>query len=269
MSTLRTHIIHATNTRALPTVRYQLQHHNSLPKKNKKRAGIQPVAYASITKKVVFKDTKTKIDVDIPEVVASQERGISSASTNKPLTKSVWVKGHGAIERLDKKTGEVVHLVQQTIDSQKDISRKSQKSNVSIKTKKIDNNPTYQLVKTRKPLKIGQRQPSQIIPHETISAKPLLIKKSSLATLDGKENIAATLQQKLKKVKFYAYNVDGIFGINTKMALTVFQRKNNLKVGRLNRKILTNFPLISQIFPITASSTNEISTTNILKNYLH
>lgn len=228
MSTLRTHIIHATNTRALPTVRYQLQHHNSLPKKNKKRAGTQPVAYASITKKVVFRKTKIKTNVGIPEVITLQEKNISS-SKNKSLTKSVWIKGHGAIERLDKKTGEVVHLVQQTIASKKDINRESQKNDVLLKTKQRESRPEYQLVKVRKPLKIGQRKPSQIIPHDTVFAKPSLVKKSPSIILDGKENFVAALQQKLKKMKCYSYNMDGIFGINTKVALSVFQKRGNLR----------------------------------------
>ena len=232
MSTLRTNIIHATNTRALPAIRYRLQHHNSLPQPTKKREGIQPVAYVSVTKKTLVNKVSPKVK-EKPK--RKKEQTMTSHKKTDLRTGAVWKKGHGAIERLDKKTGEVFHLVQQTIaTAEKSVNNKDNKNNIKKGT--VTKASEYQLVRTRKPLKIGEKRPSPIIPQEIVDTKPLLIKKPLLVSFNEKVSFVTTLQKKMAEMKFHDNTIRDTLEKNTKIVFSAIQQKVSLNTDKLGNK---------------------------------
>ena len=148
MSTLRTNIINANNTRALPPARYHLQHHNSLQEGKSKQRDVQPVHYATVTKKLLVPKPINEIPTAETKV-KKVKKLISPASIT-------WEKGHGTVERIDKKTGDIYHLVHKAA-VYKNIIIEEQ-----IKTKHTE--IKHHLVRVKMPMKIGQKQSSSIVP---------------------------------------------------------------------------------------------------------
>ena len=148
MSTLRTNIINANNTRALPPARYHLQHHNSLQEGKSKQGNIQPVRYATVTKKLLMPKHINKIPTAKTKV-----KKIKKLISPATIT---WEKGHGTVERIDKKTGDIYHLVHKAA-VYKDIiiAKKPNTQHTQLK---------YHLVRVKIPMKIGQNPVSSVLP---------------------------------------------------------------------------------------------------------
>ena len=170
MYTLRTHMIDASNIRALPASRYHIQHYNSLQQTKREHTGIQPLRYVKVMKQILVKNEEGE-NKKSKNIIQQQK-----PTTNKKLiqaAKNTWEKGHGTIERIDKKTGDIFHLVR-TEAIYQDIS---QEDNNDVKTTESVYNEhkgyTAHLVQVKIPLKINQKIPSEVLPQETITMNNL------------------------------------------------------------------------------------------------
>ncbi len=148
MSTLRTNIINANNTRALPSARYHLQHHNNLQKGKNKQRNIQPVRYITVTKKFLVSK-----NINDPPSVETKVKKVKKLIRPATIT---WEKGHGIVERIDKKTGDIYHLVHKAAVYKNIIV----KERIKAKHTEI----RHLLVRVKVPVKIGQKQVSSIVP---------------------------------------------------------------------------------------------------------
>ncbi len=165
MATLRTKIIAANNTQALPAARYHLQHHNSLQKGKSKQPGIQALPYVTITKKLRLPE---KVIKKIKEESVSQPKTVRKERRLVEPAKVIWKKGHGAIERIDKHTGDISHLVHkaavyETVFIEDKIASSANTEDTIFISK-------YRLVRVKVPIKLNKKRPSQILPQATITS---------------------------------------------------------------------------------------------------
>lgn len=166
MYTLRTHMINANNTRALPASRYHIQHHNSLQQVKNKPITTQPVRYVKVIKRVLLL-RKNKVE---NKSMRSETQKATQKKKNNPqrklihAAKNTWVKGHGTIERIDKQTGDIFHLVRLEAVYE-DIT---QEKTITVET--TNKEPTAHFVQIRIPVKIKQTVPSGVLPQGTTVA---------------------------------------------------------------------------------------------------
>jgi len=155
-------MINASNSKALPAARYRIQQHNKLQQANRISTGIQPVRYVKVTKKILIKKRA------LTQSVKKDEKPKIEKSTAKKLVqpaRNVWQKGHGTIERVDKKTGDIFHLVRKEAVYELE----PQNENVESSNSDTKNNQYKQrLICVKVPLKVNQKKPSEMLPQETI-----------------------------------------------------------------------------------------------------
>jgi hypothetical protein len=227
MATLRKRIfqhISEANTGALPANRYIIQHAHALYENNNKQR-TQAARYEMITEKVLTKPGLKRVDM-----VNEEPQKASKPLLVKPA-RTVWKKGHGSLERVDKETGDIMHLAYEPAIYETPVIKTPSKKK---QTRIVKTPPQYQLIRIRRPIPVKEKRRSPLIPHNVPQKQ--ITKQEVSAYREYK--VICRLQKALKNTGHYTHKIDGIFGRATNMALSASQRLANLPTGRLDQKTL-------------------------------
>ncbi|HHC73613.1 MAG TPA: peptidoglycan-binding protein [Thiothrix sp.] len=233
MPTLRQQLfkhIDEANQGAFPQARYLIKHsHAILPIKRSRirsQQTTQATNYRFVIKKHLYKPSLTTLDIRSPE----QPPTPPAPKLLKPA-RTVWKKGHGSVEKIDAKSGEIMHLayepaIYDTI---------STPPSPAIRTKTIKTPAKYRLIRIRQAKRLNSPNPPQLIPTEIIDRR----KETQQEVSAWREyRLIQKVQWQLNKQGYYKHAIDGVFGLATKIALAKAQRQAKLVTGQLDQATL-------------------------------
>ncbi|MGV6809644.1 MAG: peptidoglycan-binding domain-containing protein [bacterium] len=233
MPTLRQQLfkhIDEANQGAFPQARYLIKHNHAILPTNRARTKpqqtTQAVNYRFVIKKRLYKPSLTTLDILPPE----QPPTPPAPKLLKPA-RTVWKKGHGSVEKIDAKSGEIMHLayepaIYDTIPTL---------PSPAIRTKTVKMPAQYQLIRIRQAKRINSPKTSQLIPTEIIDQR----KDTQQAISAWREyRLIQKVQWQLNKQGYYKHAIDGVFGLATRIALAKAQRQAKLVTGQLDQATL-------------------------------
>lgn len=233
MPTLRQQLfkhIAEANQGAFPQARYLIKHSHTIPPINgirvKHQAATQAANYHFVIKKLLYKPSLTTLELIPPE----QPTPPAAPKLLKPA-RTLWKKGHGSVEKIDAKSGEIMHLAYEPAVYDTTPTTPSP----AVRTKTVKTPAKYQLIRVRQAKRINTPQTPHLVPAEIID-----LRKTTQSEVSAwrEFRLIQRIQWQLKQLGHYKHAIDGIFGLTTKIALAHAQRKAKLITGQLDQATL-------------------------------
>jgi len=230
MAILRSAQFHHTDTanqHAISPARYSISHAHSIYCKQAKSRPSHAVRYRPMVKKVITKPSLQKL-----EITRNKEQTAEQQPKLIKPAKTYWKAGHGSIEKVDKETGDIVHLVHEpAVYAQHQPEPKTPSNQYS--TQMVKTAAKYSLIRTRQPIKLKEKYPhSDLLPVNL--GKQTQAECTNTVSAFREYKVIKRLQNSLKNRGYYVHAIDGVFGLATKMALSASQRLAKLPTGKLD-----------------------------------
>lgn len=229
-----------------------------LVKEATSRIEVVPATYKWIEEKVLVKPASTKLE-EVPATYDWVEEQVLVTPA-----RTVWKEGRGPIERVDQSTGEIMCLVEEPA-VYKTVRRKVVKTKATTRTVEVP--AEYKTVKRQVVDKPATTRTIEVpAKYETVKVRKLVSPASekrisipeewstvtkNVQKSDGKMEwreilcqtnmSASTVRDVQRALKTAGYNpgpVDGVYGTQTREAVTAFQKQKGLATGGLTLSTL-------------------------------
>lgn len=222
-----------------------------------------PATYKTITETIMIEPEKTTITT-----VPATYKKVSEKILIKPAY-TTWKKGRGEIEKVDNSTGEIMCLVEipaiyETITKEIiDLPASTKEVKIPAVYKTVERKVVDTPASTKEEIipAICKMVPTRVLDSETKEIKtespavytmvPTKVKttdsyfkwQSILCETNATTEVISNLQKALKAKNYKITNIDGQYNDETKAAIKVYQRDNNLNQGALTIETLKSLGL--------------------------
>lgn len=220
-------------TRVYIPPKYKTSTERVLQKEASTEVEIQPAQYKWVQKRVKVKEA-SKVSTVVPAKFATRTERVMVQPAH-----TVWKPGHGAIERVDPKTGEIMCLVR-VPPKYKTVTKRVMVQEPQVVTKTIP--AEYKTIRVKKmvqpPQKITHKVPAQygMVTKRKLVRAGKVEWRQIVCKTNATHELVASIQRALQQAGFDPGPIDGIIGPRTLNAVARYQHAHGLPQGAITIK---------------------------------